>query len=457
MAYQKNSPVLDSAKKRIFPGRSARHDRGAVMPFVAMSVILMLGTLGIAIDVMRSFETVGQLQFAAQTAALYGSSLATNPDGSYSTANAQNNILSSLSTLNSANWNSAQSGPINNLWSEPVTFAQSDMLFPTNPLDSSEFFFDLTDRRQGNEALQQFFLPLLYTSLTKVGVPLSVQTMSTYQTVEAIGQPASRIGAGAPLNSTLGTTTPSLVGFASLPIAISNNQLSIIANPSQTGTTYTIDLISSKNAGVQSPTHIKGCLVNVGTFGGSTNYYGGAQGDLAINQLEGLFNYFIGSQSANTINPAFVERGSQLSAFDPADPAFIARQSEISKVISNKNLLNKFFIVPVLANDPSFTGANSVAGFARLKLDSINTAGVGGSAISITIDIGESVPVRNACSVTGLASVPTALGTVMPAPVYPFLPRQWDSSSNGISVRPRGIVLAPALSPRPISSLFHPS
>ncbi len=455
--YQRNSQTTGYFRNKGCCRSFVRNNNGAVMPFVAMLVILMLGTLGFAIDLMRSFETVSQLQFAGQTAGLYGLSLATNPDGSYSLSSAQSNILAAIGTTSSNNWNSAQCGPVNGIWSEPVSFAQSDITFPTNPLDATEFFVDLTARRQGNDALQQFFIPLLYTSLTKVGVPTSVQTMSTFQTTEVIGQPASLIGPGAPLGSLAGTAAASLVGFAAFPLAISNAEFNTVANPSQTGTSYTIDLVSSTVGGMNSPTHIQGCLVNVGTFGSSTSYYGNAQGTLAISQLEGLLGYFIGVQSANTIAPALVEQGSQLNAFDPANPAFIANQSTITQVLSNPQLLNKFYIFPVLATDPSFTSVNTVIGFAWLQLNKVNITAGSGTTISMTVTIGQSIPVRNACSIAGLTEIPTSFGSAMPASVYPFTPRKWDSQSNGVSIRPRGVVLAPALSPRPLGSLFHPS
>lgn len=462
MAYQKNSRQSGYLKNTKLVSSIDSRKNGAVMPFVAMLVILMLGTLGFSLDVMRDFETVCQLQFAAQTAALFGLSLSTNTDGSYSTANAQSNILAALSAVSAANWNTAQCGPVNGIWTKPVTFAQADISFPTNPLDPSEFFVDVTANRQGNDALQQFFIPLLYTTLARIGVPISVQTMSTAQTIEVLGQPASLVGAGAPLGTPVGTAAANLaaanlVGFASFPIAISNAQFVTIANPSQTSRSYTIDLVSSTYNGVTSASHIKGCLVNVGTFGSSLNYYGSGQGTLALNQLEGLFNYFIGIRSANTIAPALVEQGSQLNAFDPADPAFVDNLSGITQVLKNPNLLNKYYIFPVLASDPSFTTTNAVVGFAWFQLNQVNLTAGSGTPISLSVTIQQSVPVRNASSVTGLSTIPTALGTVMPPAVYPFTPRTWDSSSNGVSTRPRGVVLAPAISPRPISSLFHPA
>jgi hypothetical protein len=416
-----------------------------------MSVIMMLGMLGISVDLMRDFETYHQLEFAAQAAALYGLSLATNIDGSYSLTSAQTNIAAAVAAAGAASWNSAQFGPDNSTWSKPVTFASSDIQFVKNPKDGNEFFLQVTARREAGNALKQFFVPVLHTALPASAVPAGVKTFSTQTVVEVLGQPASRIGAGPPLNSSGGTRASDLIEFATLPLAISNAQFATIANPSQQGTTYTIDLVSSTSSeyrGSAPAGHVKGCLVNVASTGGGSIYYGNAQGNLAIEQLEGLFNYFGAKALQQTIAPALVERGSRLSAFDPADPVFLSRRSEISQALIQ--LPHKFYIIPVLAVDPNFSSTNIVVGFARLKLNQVNVQG--NVPTSVAVDIAETVPVRNASSATGFSGIPMNLSTLMPAPVYPFIPRQFDPGSNGVSARPRGVVLAPAISPRQINA-----
>jgi hypothetical protein len=409
----------------------------------------MLGTLGLGIDLMRDFEAHRQLQFAAQSAALFGLSQATQTDGTYSIKNAQANISAAVVSASQGNWNIAQFGPVNNTWSKPVIIDSSNVQFVANPIDANEFFTQVTAGWNGNNALQQFFIPLFFTSLSGKSVPNSVRFISTHSTVEVLGQPASRIGPGAPTTSVNQAIT-NFSGFASFPLAISNQQFVNIANPNQATTTYTVDLVSSTSvefAGPAPPGHIKGCLVNLSSTGIGNNFYGNGQGDTAIDQLEGLLNYFGARAFVPTIAPAVVERGSQLNAFDPANPAFTNRANEISQTLLQ--LGQRYYIFPVLASDPSFTKTNTVVGFARLALGQITfTAGM---PVAITITIGESVPLRNASSATGFASIPTNTTNLMPAPVFPFGPRQFDTSSGGVSIRPRGIVLAPALSPRTLN------
>ncbi len=417
--------------------------KGSVMPFLVMSVFLLLVTMGISTDLMRDFETANQLEFAAQTAALYASSLSTNSDGSFSLTSAQTNMENAIANASNFSWNSAQFGPVNNIWSKSVTFSGSDIQFVNNPLDQNELFLQLSASRRGTDALQQFFLPLAYANFSNQKLPLS--QVSPAKAVEIFGQPASRIGAAVPINSS-DVRAQDFIGFAALPLAISNQQFATIANPSQTTTTYIIDLVSSSSKNAAQPGHIKGCFVNLASSGNNNgNYYGIAQGSQAINQLLSMLGYFK-SGSAATL-PAQVERGSQLSAYDPAFFT-TTQQTNISQAISL--LPNKFYMLPVLASDPNFAGNNNmVVGFARFKLNSVNTAS--GAVVSLTMDIGESVPMRNASSATGFSTVSNVNNSVMPAPVYPFLPRQYDNASNGMSVRQRGTVLAPALSPRKIT------
>lgn len=441
------------ALDRVTGIRRARN-RGSVMPFVAVSAIFLLGSVGICIDLMRDFQTVNQLEFAAQSASLYGLSLATNNDGSYSVQNAQTNITNAINNASSSSWNVAQSGPVNGVWSDPVTFQPSNISFVNNPnqSDSNEFFVQLTAQRTGSDALTQFFLPLLYTTFgtanggTNSKVPLS--SFQPYQTVEVIGQPASRIGAGAPLSSTPGTRAADLVKFAVLPIAISNQQFAGIAQTQTVGTQVTVDFVSSKQP-TGAAGHIQGCLTNpTASTNGGGNFYGTASSDSDIDQLEGLLNYFGASSPQTTLSPAVVEAGSRLSAFDPAAATFANRQSEIAGFLTQLPT-NRYYIVPVLVSNPSFgTGnaGNVVAGFARLQLHAFTVNK--GSLSSVTFILGESVPVRNASSATGASSVYP--GTLLPAPVAPFLPRAVDSSSGGMSARPVGVVFAPAVSPRRI-------
>ncbi len=454
------------------PGHTRRAD-GAITPFIAMAVILMMGMMGVCIDLTRDFETARQLKFAAQSAAIYGLSLATNTDGTYTATAAMNNIQNGILQAGNNSWNVAEFGPATNavtsnpkpgIASEPVTFAAGDVQFVNNPLDNSEFFLQLTARRQGQDALQQFFLPLLYTSFNGPA-PQSVRTVSTHRVVEVLGQPATRIGAGAPLNSAAGTRESQLAGFAALPLAISYNQFAPLTNPALTNTQYTIDLVTSKSAGAVAAGHIKGCLVNLSSTANGATVYGGATGTTAVNQLLGLLGYFGAQTGQPAIAPAVVEMGSALFAFDPAQWS-AAQQRAIAQALAPNNFRPGLYIIPVLANDPNFgavgvTGPNQVVGFAHLNLTSFTIAnGVPTQAtvlISDPLSGSYSVPVRNATAAI-MSSIPTGsltlMGSFLPANTGlvsdPFLPRTYDPVANTVSIRPRGIVLAPALSPRQI-------
>jgi len=438
MVYQKSSMVISYTNRGTALSFRVVHQRGSVTPFVAMLVIMMLGTLGVSLDLMRDFETYHQLEFAAQSAALYGLSLATNADGSYTQASARDNIAAAVIAAGNANWNSAQSGPTEGLWSKPVTFTAADIVFVNNVNDANELFLQVTARRDGSDAIAQFFWPLLFTQLSGNEIPPDLRTFRTSKVVEVLGQSASRIGAGAPLDTPQTTRAVDLVGFASLPLAISNAQFATIASPSRTNAQYTIDLISSTQGS------IRGCFVNLIGSGSGDNYYGSATGDLAVDQLEGLLNYFAAGTRQLTLAPAMVERGSQLNAFDPNDASFFARRNEVAQAL--RQLPGRDYILPVLAGDPSFITRNTVVGFARFRLGQVTI--INNMPTAVTVFIAESVPVRNASSVTGFSSIPGNAGNLMPPPVYPFVPRPLDLSSNGVAQRPRGIALGPAISPR---------
>jgi Flp pilus assembly protein TadG len=459
-------------------GFRPRPARGAITPFIAMAVILMMGMLGVCIDLTRDFEAARQLKFAAQSAALYGLSLSANTDGTYSQNTAINNIQTGIITAGNNAWNVAQFGPPNNIVSgtpqsgvssEPVAFAAADVQFVNNALDPTEFFVQLTARRQGADALQQYFLPLLYTSFNGPA-PQSVRTLSTHRVVEVLGQPATRIGAGAPLTSQAGSREFELKGFATLPLAISYNQFAALTNPALTNSAYTIDLVTANTTGsAVAAGHIKGCLVNVSTTGNPASFYGTATGATPTNQLLGLLNYFGAQTTQQTIAPAVVERGSSLFAFDPAQWT-AAQQSSVAQALATVQRINPrgIYILPVLQNDPNFAngavGPNQVIGFAHLQINGFTSAnGVPSSvAISIVDTTGNSlsVPVRNSTSaIMASITIPAGTSQLMPPPPAttatlsdPFLPRTYDPNANTVSMRPRGIVMAPALSPRQLAA-----
>jgi hypothetical protein len=285
-------------------------------------------------------------------------------------------------------------------------------------------------------------MPALSAAASLGGKPAAgATTVSPTRTVEVIGQPATRIGAGAPVST--GTTASP---FALFPIAISNVQFAQAAQPGTATTRYTIDLPTSQSGKAPAqPSHLKASFVNLDNTGSGNQYYGAGQGNLAIDQLIGLIKYFSAVSDVSAIPPAAVERGVSVTSFDPADPIFVQRKqaivSTLAKVVPGKTLL-----LPVVQLDPVLAGQNQVVGFARFNL--VSAVNAAGNDFALVVDIGESVPERNASARDGMATIPAMTGALMPPPQAPFTPRSYQFDSNAVSIRPRGVVLAPAGSPR---------
>jgi hypothetical protein len=423
------------------------------MPFLCFSVALFIGTLGICVDLMRDFQTAHQLEFAAQTAALYGLSMESNTDGSYSTLTAPSNIENAIMTAGGDGWNQAEVGPVGNLWRAPVSFGQSDIAFvgSGSVADPTDILVQLSARRDGSDSLHQFFLPAFSTSFPPSSSPQGGATVTAKESIEVVNQPASRVGPGAPGSANNATRAGQLAGFAAFPLAISLTQYAAMANTANIApphNTITIDMVGSKTTAATQANHVKGCFVNVAATNGGASYYDAAQGNNALSELQALLNYFAAGSSSQVVAPAMVERGSQLNAFDPADAKFAAQQTQIFNWLNSaRTPSTRFLIVPVIAADPSFSATNRVTGFARLQLTNV-VPPANGKIAQITAVMGESVSMRNASSATGFSAIPTNLGVQMPAPIVPFSARTYDSASGAISARARGIVMAPALSPR---------
>jgi hypothetical protein len=412
------------------------------MPFIAFSSIFFVGTLGISIDMLRDMQTGQQLEYAAQQAGLYGESFAVDQNGNFTNWTTSASSIGNAIVAQSARFGwQAQCGPIGKLWSEPVTFQGSNVVLRQNPQDPTESFIDVTGVRTGNSALKQFFWPIYLTGLSNSNQPQNQITVSSQQLAEVFSQPATRVGPGSPNNSQNQRATE-LAGFAVLPLAISNKEYAAMVTTRKVGAAVVIDLTTP--AAVVAAGHVRGCLVNdsaTGSTGGA--YYGSAQGNLAIDQLESLLQYFSNNTQTN-ISPAAVEVGSQLSAYNPADPNFVARENEILTAL-NKLTRGKNYILPVIANDPTFAGTNVVVGFARMQLTGFTA--VGTQITGATGALADSVPMRNCSSVAGMATIPPNLGNQLAPPVAPFLPRIYRAGDNSLAPRTPGLVYAPALSP----------
>jgi hypothetical protein len=418
-------------------------------------MVMLIGYVGFSTDVMRNFLAVRKLQFASDAAALYGYSFyssSLNDAGTLNTQSIQAAVTNAGSNSDAA-WNIAPSGPTDLFkgpWNTGVTFAAGDVAFVPNANDATEQFLQVTARRTGTDALNQYFMPCLYTFNAWAGapVPTGLYQASPYRITEVIGQPASRIGPGAPI----GTGNPTLagmIGYASCPVALSNTDFRTAA---AVGGTYTLDF--SKNSGPASSANtIRACFVNVASGGSALNYYASSQDSNAA-QLTSLLRYF--TLNAASTAPATVERGAGLMAFDPTGKNFQLQRNQIVNVLQKiATQANPYLILPVVENTsaqitPSYAAANTVRGFARVKL---LAAAVNNGLVSCTIQINqlESACIKNASYVEDFATIPVIDGHFLPAPVTPFTPRQYSVTTNSISNRPAGVALAPALSPRNVA------
>lgn len=448
------SKSLGPKGKHLSPA-TGRTKAGSVLPFVACCLLLIAAYLGFAVDLTRNLVAVRKAEFAADAAALYAYTMATNSDGTYSSLTAHSNMAAAISEPNgtgpnsAAAWNEAPVGPISDTgpWNNGVTFnAADDMAFVPNAGDTTEEFLQLTARRQGPDALRQIFMPAIYAATASGATSAPNKIVSYNRLVEIVGQPATRVGAGVPrAQSDINVFT----GFACFPLAISNAQFSAAANTTAP-IKYVVDLVTSADTPAPALAgHIKGCFVNDGPGAGvvSGAYYGSAQTSPGLDQLVGLIKYFNGIVDASAVPPSAVERGAALAAFDPAQSTFQLRKTEVMTAL-NQVKKGQFLIVPVIAADPVFGSPNTVVGFARMEVvQLVTTAANVPTSIAVELNVGASVVMRN--TTTGsLAAIPTVTGTMVPAPVAPFLGRRYDAASNTLAKSQRGLVLAPTLSPR---------
>ncbi|PWT94940.1 MAG: hypothetical protein C5B53_12150 [Candidatus Melainabacteria bacterium] len=425
--------------------------KGSILPFAAFALVLIAAFVSFSFDIMRNVYAVRKLDYAAESAALYAYSNATAADGSYSRAAAQTNMTNALLSNGVAPINTAPAGPNN--WSDPfespVTFAAQDIVFNSNPSDQSELLLRVTARRDGADALNMFFLPATYLGKLMQGqnAPQDAYVARPTRTEEIIGQPASRIGPGAPGNAGQNGSSP-FIGAAVFPLAISNTQFSLAAIPSETRSNYIIDLPTAASV-PSSPAaagHLRGYFVNLATKQGSSLYYDNAFGSGDVTNLLQLLSYFSSPNSATSLPPALVERGSLIGTFDPAGVNFQSRLSALVSALQQLPL-GHFYILPVLAGDSTFSGRMPVVGFARMQLVQVTSPSNG--QLQLIFAIGESVPVRNAVASEGYAMIPQMqAGNFLPAAVSPFTARPFDPINNSVAARPRGVALAPSLSPR---------
>src|SRR5579875_574681 len=443
-----------SGDQAALPYRSTtRSARGMVLPLVAFAVMLIMATLAFTADLGRDLLASGQLFHAARAAALYGMAFAYAPvyDGSPDLNTVQSNISGEIASPAVSSLNRSIAGPSGAAqggWA-PVSFGSDSVSLSPNPDDSTEAVLRVTASLTGASALKTFFLPAVYAFSGQSGS--GAPGMSPARWCEVIGQPAARVGPGVP-TGTAGAGPFNYSAFAALPLAISALEFPAISYPVPPGTStsFTVQLVSSASPGQQGA--MKGCLVNVAESGGSSPYYGSAQGHAAIDHLEQLLGYVGAQTNLEPVAPAAVERNSMLAAFDPADPTFASRAGEVAGALNSlvsSPQQQPYFVVPVLAADPSFQNPNQVIGFAYLALKAVqvNSAGV---PLSLTVSLGPSIPLPNTAATNEPSGIPAsglAGGGAVSIPQQ-FSARQVDGSTGGITPRYLGVALAPAPSPR---------
>ncbi len=433
---------------------------GATMPFVIFSFAVTIAMLAIAVDIMRTIYCTSILQNSAQSAGLYALRQAFNDDGEMKAGQPDSNIVDGLNTINGGSgsaWFAAPAGPSDDgtHGQTPVFFQAGDVTVTNagNGNNAGDLLLTVKARRDGADALKLKFLPLIYAfgSLPGVSVPSGVDLANPYRVAEICLQPATRIGAGEANNSTLLRSNFANQRIcASFPLALSNVQWQAAAQPAQTNLLYTIKIAGSKSGNsASSANEISGCFVNL-TPSGDANYYGGAAGNLSVSQLYDNLAAFSGdSPSAPS---AAVERDSHVFAFDADAQEFTSRAQQIAARLNKLTTVqpNRFYTLPVIEQNPLVTQKNHVIGFSRMRLvkavfDPTN------NSISLQMEIGQSRPMANASVGTQLAAIPTTNGTAIQASTGTtlFTPRSFGQ--DGLAALPRGMVMAPALSPRSIA------
>lgn len=466
---------------------SCKHERktsAAVLPLVAFIIVLGVAFMAFSVDVMRTAYASSAVRYGAEAAALgaFSASL-TRPEQIFSRTQAEANIRQTIGLASGAvdnlPWNRAPYGPDSSLRGvaaaeSAVRFEASDVTIVDNPnsADRGDYFLQVRGRRDHSDALKLFFLPLVYAfsgapsndGLPGPAVPPESRLASPHRLVEVIAQPASRIGAGVPRGSSAGRDLD-LSGFATFPVALSNLQFRILADPNSAPSMASYKLILAPSstalpANTSTTNIIRGALVNLTRSSSSLSYYNDASSNASVNQLLANLAYFSPAVSNSEIPSALVERGSRLSAFNLSSSLFSSTTVQQQLLAQLQKLqVGRSYIFPVLASDPNFAASglapssvNEVVGFARLRL--LATPVVFDQSIALTVMLEpDSVAIRNASFANAKAVVPNNTSTslssgMLPAPVAPFEARVLLSDGIGISTRPHSVVMAPSLSPR---------
>ncbi|MBY0545792.1 MAG: hypothetical protein K2W95_00735 [Candidatus Obscuribacterales bacterium] len=452
------------------------------MPLVVFSLLVVFAFLGFCVDVMRQFHCVEKLRFAARAAALellpYASfDAAGNPDnisccddGGAITSTAAAQVFAALNGSGGPNddpSNTASAGDVMDLSKpaeQPVFIQDSDVQSGTqvdgSAEDKNELLLRVVARRTGQDALQMMFMPVAYAMDFLAGSAIPPEALRRNQTglAEVIGQPATRIGAAVAAGAS-GRRNQSIYRgrLAVFPLALEYSDF-VAALPERGAPPVVVSLkvvdpgAATGSAGA-TPI-LRAYFVNSVSGASVSGYYSDAATPARFDELIGLLKYFDRSSSSPAPQvlryPQAMESGvlvdcfsSDRTSFDNADLRALLTQLRTSAA-------NRCFILPVVQRRGAVPTASQtqVQGFAWLKLKGITEATPG--VWNFSFEINESLPLLNASCSGGLRSIPAVTGERMPAPRTdgPFKMRKLIAGSNSPEVRPRGVVLAPAVSLR---------
>jgi len=215
---------LSKRSLRLGKAARARNQRGAILPWFVLSLVVSIAFLAFTCDVMRTVHAVSVLQFASQSAGLASYRSLFTGDGTLVAADPTQNIFQYLQSTNGAQpWNFAPAGPSNGISQTPVQFDASDITVVQNDANNkSDFLIQLQANRNGTDGLTMFFLPAIYAfnSFSGLPVPANTNQANPYRVTEVMAQPATRVGPGAALGS--GGQNSQFIGWATFPIALCN-------------------------------------------------------------------------------------------------------------------------------------------------------------------------------------------------------------------------------------------
>lgn len=450
------------------------------MPLVVFSLLLLFAFMALSIDVMRQFYSIERLRYAARAAALDILPFACldgagnpdnvavcNPTGDMQ-ANTSVNLNMALARDGGPNAAGAQvnTAPAGSAVDssrpadQPVLIDSADIRSAAATddelTDKSELVLRVMARRNGGDALQMAFMPVLF-AVTGGAVPPEARRRDQAGLAEVIGQPATRIGAAVPEGATAVRNQAIYRGrLATFPVGLEYADF-VGALPAAAAAPPVVS-VRVVDPGAASPpssgtTLLRGYFLNDSAGSNVSGYYSDARTPPRFDELIGLLRYFdrsAGPPVPQAVRyPRAVESGVSLDCFNSTITSF--NNNDLRSVVSSlaSTALNRCFILPVVehaAGQPS--SQISVRGFSWLKLRGVSELSPG--VWNFAFEINESMPLLNCSCTGGMRSIPAVSGQRMAAPPTngPFHMRRLLSGGNILEPRSRGVVLAPAVSPR---------